>query len=252
LDEEGTIYVGTWGMKFYAVYPNGTIKWQYDAPGRIWFGSSAVLSNDGILYFGTTWMDGGAGAFIALNLDGIEQFRNDYGLFETSPAIGEDGTLYVVSSHEELINQGLYNIADDFGYLRAFGPGEVKKIEITNPKTGRFYFFGYDLGPTLSGKLRVINDVLIDIKAYSAEEIESVIFSVGPWLAEGMCFEYEYSDTNLPFSWKMDVSFGKHPWDIINWPWDWTRLRVIGRYKGGCEWKVYIDKFWYLQIGKNK
>ncbi len=112
LDKNGIIYLGTFTMKFYAIYPNGTIKWKYNAPGRIWFGASAALSNDGILYFGTTWMDGGVGAFIALNAeDGTERFVDYFGKYETSPAIASDGTIYAVSSDTN----------GDYGYLHAFG-----------------------------------------------------------------------------------------------------------------------------------
>jgi outer membrane protein assembly factor BamB len=114
LGPDGVLYLGTFDMKFYAIYPNGTIKWSYNAPGRIWFGDSVALSNDGILYFGTTWMDGGVGAFIALNSDdGTERFIDCFGEYETSPAIAEDGTVYAVTS----------DTAGDYGILHAFGRG---------------------------------------------------------------------------------------------------------------------------------
>jgi len=110
LDVNGNIYAGTWAEKFYAIYPNGEVKWRYDAPGRIWFGSSAAISADGTIYFGTTWMDGGEGAFIALNPDGTEKWRDSYRWYESSPAIGVDGTIYVAST----------NMESD-AYLHAFG-----------------------------------------------------------------------------------------------------------------------------------
>ena len=103
LDEYGTLYVGVFQERFYAINSNGTIKWTYVAPGRIWFGASAALSADGFIYFGTTWMDGGEGAFIVLNPDGSERWKIVGGpLFETSPAIGQDGTVYACSSSETL------------------------------------------------------------------------------------------------------------------------------------------------------
>jgi len=112
LGPDGTIYLGVWEMKFYAINPNGFIKWIYNTPGRIWLGNSAVISNDGILYFGTTWIDGGTGAFIALNAnDGTERFIDYYGWYETSPAITSDGIVYAVTSNH-----------DNFtGALHAFG-----------------------------------------------------------------------------------------------------------------------------------
>jgi len=111
LGVDGTIYVGVFEEKFYAIYPNGTIKWTFDAGGRIWFGNSAALSADGTLYFGTTPAMGGHGSdFIALNLDGTEKWRYSPGWYESSPAIGEDGTVYIVSSQ-----------SGDKGCLLAFG-----------------------------------------------------------------------------------------------------------------------------------
>ena len=113
LDEDGTIYAGTWGMKFYAIYSNGTKKWSYNAPGRIWFGASAAICSNGIIYFGTTWMDGGKGAFIALNSDGTERWKVTGTLYETSPAIAQDGTVYACSSSENLHAFGVANFTAD-------------------------------------------------------------------------------------------------------------------------------------------
>jgi outer membrane protein assembly factor BamB len=126
LGPDGTIYLGTWGMNFYAIRPNGTIKWTYTAPGRIWEGSSAALSSDGILYFGTKWFDGGIGAFIALNAsDGQQRFIDYFGEYETSPAIAEDGTIYAVTS----------DTAGDYGILHAFGRG-VLRADAGGPYAG--------------------------------------------------------------------------------------------------------------------
>jgi hypothetical protein len=102
-------------MKFYAISPNGTIKWMYNAPGRIWFGSSATVSSDGTIYFGTTTQDGGSGTLIALNSDGTERFRDTHGFYATTPAIGEDGTIYAAS----------FNYASHNGQLHAFGRGPL-------------------------------------------------------------------------------------------------------------------------------
>jgi outer membrane protein assembly factor BamB len=113
---DGTLYLGVWEMKFYAISPNGTIKWTYNAPGRIWFGSSATVSSDGTIYFGTTTQDGGSGALIALNSDGTERFKDNFGFYATSPAIGADGTVYAPS----------FNYASMTGQLHAFGRGPLK------------------------------------------------------------------------------------------------------------------------------
>lgn len=116
LGDDGILYLGTYDMKFHAIYPNGTIKWTYNAPGRIWFGSSATVSSDGTIFFGTTTQDGGSGALIALNPDGTERFKNTYGYYATSPTIGEDGTVYAASFDYEGMN----------GHLHAFGRGPLR------------------------------------------------------------------------------------------------------------------------------
>jgi len=102
IDDDGTIYAGVFQENVFAINPNGTIKWKYDAPGRIWFGESIAISADGTLYFGTTWMDGGDEAFIALNSDGTERWIKRFGGIESSPAIAEDGTIYVGSNDKHL------------------------------------------------------------------------------------------------------------------------------------------------------
>ena len=138
LDKQGIIYLGTSNMKFHAIYPNGTIKWTYNAPGRIWFGSSAALSNDGILYFGTTWMDGGVGAFIALNAkDGTERFVDYSGKYETSPAIASDGTLYAVTT--EIISGTLHV----FGSLDSNAPSAPIILGKLKGKTETSYDYSF-------------------------------------------------------------------------------------------------------------
>jgi outer membrane protein assembly factor BamB len=126
LDENGILYVGVWNQYFYAINENGTIKWRYSAPGRIWFGMSCAISSDGTIFFGTTWMDGGSGSFIALNNDGSERWTMNFGLMETSPVIGQDGTIYACSSHGEI---------NEYGYLHAIGRGNLL-VEANGPYDG--------------------------------------------------------------------------------------------------------------------
>jgi len=114
LDEDETLYVGVWEKMFYAIYPNGTIKWSFDPGDRIW-GSSAAISNEGIIYFGTCDLETQGGKdIIALNPDGTEKWRKRIGTLFSSPAIGEDGTVYIGAS------------GSDDGYLVAFGIGELE------------------------------------------------------------------------------------------------------------------------------
>lgn len=91
IDNNGTIYIGS--TEFYAVYPNGTLKWKYDVPFRI-VTSAPAIGEDGIVYIGTIWaMPNYLYAFYTTN--GTLKWRYDTGdSLESSPAIGDDGTIY--------------------------------------------------------------------------------------------------------------------------------------------------------------
>lgn len=92
IDENGTIYFGTWDYIFYAIYPNGTTKWGFNAQGII--ADSPAIAKDGTIYFGNT-----IGRIWALNPNRTVKWYYDAGdapLF-SSPAIGEDGTVYIGS-----------------------------------------------------------------------------------------------------------------------------------------------------------
>ncbi len=237
LGPDGTLYLGTWRMIFYAIRPNGTIKWTYNAPGRIWEGASAALSADGILYFGTTWFDGGVGAFIALDAaDGQQRFIDYYGWYETSPAIAEDGTVYAVTSDK----------AGDYGILHAFGLGEPKKILVEQPKQGHAYIFNQDYGQTFFGNTFVIDSVTVKVKAWSEHEIDHIDFYAGYWSAEQYLLELKFTDSESPFEWTLDEYLGNNHHPLL--PFDKCRIQVIGYYKGGCTWVDEVNKFWYLHL----
>jgi outer membrane protein assembly factor BamB len=219
LGPDGTLYLGVWQKYFYAINPNGTIKWTYIAPGRIWFGASAALSNDGILYFGTTWMDGGVGAFIALNSkDGTERFVDYFGKYETSPAIASDGTIYAVSSDTN----------GDYGYLHAFGTldqnaptaptisGKTKgKIDKTYDYTfastspiGNDVFYQIDwgdgsitdwIGPYDSGESIIMNHSWSDKGTYTIKaRAKDTDNNWGPWGELEVTMPYSY-EAQFPF-----------------------------------------------------
>ncbi len=114
IDNNGIIYVGSDNGKMYAVYPNGTLKWEFQTGGHFWFGTSPALSADGELYFGTTSFGGGTGNFFALYPNGEEKWRFTEGYYETSPAIGENGIVYMTSCY------------DGDGALHAFGVVDLK------------------------------------------------------------------------------------------------------------------------------
>jgi outer membrane protein assembly factor BamB len=117
LDKNGILYVGSWDEKFYAIYPNGTIKWSYYTDAHVW-GSSAALSDEGTLYFGTCDLEWSGGIeIIALYFDGTVKWRRSLDTIFSSPAIGSDGAVYIGSCGEP-----------GKGFLHAFGIGELEAV----------------------------------------------------------------------------------------------------------------------------
>jgi outer membrane protein assembly factor BamB len=94
IDKNGTIYIGALDFlkNFFAINSNGTMKWLFDAGNVV--DSSPALSSDGIIYFGSN-----TGNLIALNPNGTLQWSTHLGASSvySSPAIGNDGTIYASS-----------------------------------------------------------------------------------------------------------------------------------------------------------
>jgi len=116
--DDGTIYNGN--EYFYAINPNGTLKWSFDmGTKRSIHQSSPAISADGTIYVGTGIDSTKGGEIIAVNPDGTEKWRSNIianNWISSSPAIGEDGTVYIGSSSDD---GGV-----SYGYLHAFGPVE--------------------------------------------------------------------------------------------------------------------------------
>jgi outer membrane protein assembly factor BamB len=111
IGEDGTIYV-SWGGRIFAFNPeNGEVIWEFVVGGRIGKSSIAICADE-ILYVGVEIGDRDGGEILAVNSDGTKRWRqrisNGYA-DDSSPAIAEDGTIYIVSS------------GDKCG-LHAFGP----------------------------------------------------------------------------------------------------------------------------------
>jgi len=112
IGSDGTIYSGYLDV-LVALNPTGTLKWEFYIGDNRFLGKSATaISADGIIYVGTNIGDGAGGEIIAVNPDGSERWRKriaDYWV-DSSPSIGEDGTVYIGSAYEM-----------GKGYLHAFG-----------------------------------------------------------------------------------------------------------------------------------
>jgi len=78
----------------HALYPDGTLKWQFNAQGWIFWGWP-VVGPDGTIYCPSTYYSW-SGAFYALNPDGTVKWSfNTWALFP--PSFGADGTVYLGS-----------------------------------------------------------------------------------------------------------------------------------------------------------
>jgi outer membrane protein assembly factor BamB len=129
LGRDGAIYFGSWDKNFYALNPDGTLRWHFQTAGEIV--SSPTIGAGGMIYFGShdgklyavaadgtkQWQfpTGGPilsspaingeqclyftsveGNFYAVNLDGRLRWRlRTGGITESSPVIGPNGTIYV-------------------------------------------------------------------------------------------------------------------------------------------------------------
>jgi outer membrane protein assembly factor BamB len=90
VDNRGVIYIGA--REIYAIYPNGTLKWEYDIPHHI--ESAAAIDENGIIYVGTVQaMPNYLYAIYTSNGTLKWKYKTGNHIF-SSPAVGDDGTIY--------------------------------------------------------------------------------------------------------------------------------------------------------------
>jgi len=94
ISDDGIIYIGAQDYYFYAINPDGTLKWKFRTYSA--FNSSAVISDEGTIYVGSE-------NIYAINPDGTQKwvFETNHGIF-SSPALGDEGTIYVGSFDRQL------------------------------------------------------------------------------------------------------------------------------------------------------
>jgi hypothetical protein len=85
---DGTIYL--FGSNFYAINPDGTLKWVYNPT---WMSLSGAIGADGTIYLAD------ASGLNAIKPDGTVKWTS---LRSGTPAVGSDGTIYL-ARHEEVI-----------------------------------------------------------------------------------------------------------------------------------------------------
>ncbi|MGD1994322.1 MAG: PQQ-binding-like beta-propeller repeat protein, partial [Anaerolineae bacterium] len=104
---DGTIYAGNTNFNYYAITPDGGLKWTYETGSNNW--SIAALAEDGTLF----WTSNDT-RVRAVRPDGTEKWtRRTWGFLAASVAIGSDGTLYVGS-----FDSNLYALNPDTGRVK--------------------------------------------------------------------------------------------------------------------------------------
>ena len=113
---DGVIYFGSNDNFFYALSPDGTLKWEYflESDDTVLIHSSAAIGEDGTIYFGAH-----DGKLYALNPDGsflwsyqVAAGLNGENSIISSPALDEDGNIYFGAG------SGAFYSLDSSGQLR--------------------------------------------------------------------------------------------------------------------------------------
>lgn len=96
LGADGTIYLPSADRSVYAITPNGDVQWVFTTGGRV--NSSPAVDSDGVIYFGCQDRH-----LYAVNDDGSLKWKVNVGAISaSSPAIGDDGTIYIGSYDGQL------------------------------------------------------------------------------------------------------------------------------------------------------
>ena len=99
IDNNGVIYIGGWN-DFYAINPNGTLKWTYEFRYG-YVESAAAIDENGTIYFGTAYGDDNS--LFALNPNGTLKWKYRTGNhIQSSPVVGNYGTIYFGSHNRNI------------------------------------------------------------------------------------------------------------------------------------------------------
>ncbi|GAB5561166.1 MAG: hypothetical protein SynsKO_28130 [Synoicihabitans sp.] len=90
IGEDGTIYVSSADNYFYALNPNGSLKWRTQTDSFS-DSSTSAIAPDGTIHFGTV-----TGTVYALNPNGSIRWTSSLGnsAYVAAPSVAEDGTVY--------------------------------------------------------------------------------------------------------------------------------------------------------------
>jgi outer membrane protein assembly factor BamB len=110
---DGTIYVGCDDGYLYALNPDGSEKWRFNAGGGHWVYSSPTIADDGTIYFGVTGPGWEIGRLYAVNSDGTEKWHYDTGFW--------------IYCSPALDNEGTIYIGSNDCYMHAIYPNGTLK-----------------------------------------------------------------------------------------------------------------------------
>jgi outer membrane protein assembly factor BamB len=153
---DGTIYVGSDDRWFYAIHPNGTMKWRFFTFMGIF--SSPVIGPNGTVYFGSY-----DNRFYALYPNGTLKWKFvTLSGISSSPAIGPDGTIYFGSQ-----DSNVYALNPDGTKKWAFTTGsQVRSSPAVGPD-GTIYIGSddhrlYAINPDGTEKWHFVQSNIID------------------------------------------------------------------------------------------
>ncbi len=132
---------------------NGSLRWQYTSGGRTF--SSPVVGPGGIIYFGSS------SGVVAINPNGTLRWRNWTGNYSTAwsaPAIGADGTLYIIANPQDAILLAINASDGSLRWSLYLGGTNVRSSPAIGPD-GRIYVTNGEISSTsyTGGYLYCIN-----------------------------------------------------------------------------------------------
>jgi len=153
IGDDGSVYVGSLNWVFWAYDPLGNVKWSDTA---IWcFFSSAIIDDDGYIYVGNK--DHNLYAYNDLGTSFEYRWVHPVGTFfdghnmDSSPAMAEDGTIYVgtdpygAAGYDPiLVDTNFFAINYDGSRKWAFVTGDGVESSPAIGENGTVYFGSYD------------------------------------------------------------------------------------------------------------
>jgi outer membrane protein assembly factor BamB len=228
IDKKGVIYIGCDG--FFAVYPNGTIKWASDT-GVI--SSAPTIDEDGIIYTGSIWMypNNYLYAFYPNGTIKWKYATSSLGDIHSSPVIGNDGTIY---------------FGDEDAYINALYPNGTLRW--------RYQTFGAVLSSPAIGDDETVYCGSHDGNLYALYPNDGTVkwkFGTGGWVRTAPCIaedgtiycvsldNYLYAvNPNGTMKWRTDVGAGTSPTigqDGTIYA-GWNVLHAVNPVNGSIKW----------------